>query len=114
MVQSAAFNLKADLEKAKLDAMKKKDFIRINFRSDGYDAFYDINQNNSVDNDELAFSRKIDGLSIDMSDTVFGAAKYTRFNSRGMVSGFSGHITLKNGDIKRTVTVDRVGRIRIS
>lgn len=114
MVQSAAFNLKADLERSRMEAMKKKETIRINFSSDGYVAFFDTNQNNDLDSDELAFSRRMEGLSIDMTDTVFGSAKYTRFNSRGMVSGLSGHITLKNGNITRIVTVDRVGRIRIS
>lgn len=113
ILDHAAFNIRADLQRAKIEAMRIRSNVRIIFDSTGYRMFTDSNLNSQVDEGELILSRHLEGVKIDMDETGFGRVKYARFNSRGMAPGYFGSLTVVSGGLSRKVIVDRVGRIRI-
>lgn len=116
MVDSAAFNIRADLQRAKLEAMKQGQNVYVDFSSDGYRIFRDINNNRQFDEGEFVFSRELEGITVDMNKTSFGGGNkfsFTRFNSRGISPGYFGGVTITSGGISRRVIVDMVGRLRI-
>lgn len=114
MLNSAVFNLRADLQRAKLEAMKQRKNVRVNFSANEYNVFVDANYNSEIDPGELVFVRSLEGVSVDINDTKFGRFGYARFNSRGMSPGFMGHVTLISGNLVKKIYVDMVGRIRIA
>lgn len=116
IVRSSAFNIKSDLERAKIQAMTKKNTVRINFFREGYGAFFDLNENGQMEENEKIFENRLDGAFIDPDETRFGSRQYARFNSRGMLTSETtagGKIVVKLGNHEQIINVSRAGRIRL-
>jgi len=116
LVSSSAFNIKADLEQARIMAMNKKFIVRVDFFSDGYRAFCDFNKNDQMEEDERIFEKKLEPVFLDLTKTKFGANSYARFSPRGMLTSETtagGKILVKLGSHEQTINVSRAGRIRL-
>lgn len=116
LVRNTAFNIKADLEQARIQAMSKRFIVRVDFYQDGYRAFYDFNENNQMEESEKIFEKKIQTASLDLSETSFGARTYARFGSRGMLTSetaLGGRILIRLGPHEQQINVSRAGRIRL-
>ncbi|WP_027359840.1 GspH/FimT family pseudopilin [Desulforegula conservatrix] len=115
IVRSSAFNIKADLERARIQAMCRKFIVRVDFFQDGYRAFHDFNNNGEMDDGEEVFEKKLEGASIDSTETRFGSRSYARFSPRGMLTSDTtagGRILVRLGGREQAMAVSRAGRIR--
>lgn len=114
MVDSTAFNLRADLQRAKLEAMKNLQNVYVDFSADGYSVFKTNKESRRFGEGDPVFSKRLEGVQIDMTNTSFsGGRKFSRFNPRGISSGYYGRVTISSGQIRRKVVVDMVGRVKI-
>lgn len=127
-LRGASNNLKADLQMAKLRALREKAIVAVIFTADGYRIFFDTGDGgggppnwNQDANESLIKSRQLPaGVSIDLPTTFDSPNNRTRFNGRGLPDtatltgggGLTGTVTLQNlkGDQKQ-ITLNRLGRI---
>ena len=113
----AVSNLRADLQTAKMMAIRENAFVVVNMFADRYEVFVDngagANAGNwGCDADErLLVSRQMEpGVSIDLAATNL-ANDRTRFNDRGLPENF-GRIVLVNSQAgQRQINLNRLGRI---
>lgn len=114
IVDSATYNIRSDLQRAKVEAMKSRQNVYVDFTSNGYNIYRTDKDNRDFGEGELVFSRTLDSDLVDMTHTSFsGGRKFSRFNSRGLSSGYFGSVTVSSGSISRRVIVNMVGRVRI-
>jgi len=115
IVRSSAFNIKADLERARIQAMSRRFIVRVDFFQDGYRAFHDFNNDGAMDDGEEIFEKKLGGASIDPNETRFGSRSYARFSPRGMLTSETtagGRVLVRLGSKEQAIAVSRAGRIR--
>jgi prepilin-type N-terminal cleavage/methylation domain-containing protein len=119
-LQSAANNLKGDLEMAKARAIRENNYVAVLFEEGGYDIFIDDGAgedgspgNYDRDGEELLLRDRPmpSGVKIDLEDTTFGENR-TRFTSRGHTT--NGHTAVVNLDGERIkVTLFSLGKITL-
>ena len=124
-LRSASNALKADLQKAKLIALREKAIVAVLFSASGYKIFLDDGVNSgdwNLDADEsLIENRQLPtGVSIALPTTFGSPYNRIRFNGRGLPDsatltgdgGLSGTVSLKNlKGSQRRITLNRLGRI---
>ena len=116
-LRGAADNLMADLEMAKIRAVKENSFVAILFNPGGYIVFVDRANLWTRDADEpLLRERQLPaGISFNFTHPDWGfAGNRTRFNSRGRADLENGTAVLVNSrGEQRNVVVSSLGRIRV-
>jgi len=125
-LRGASNNLRADLQMAKLRALREKAIIVVQFTANDYNIFIDngagANAGNwNLDADEaLIRNRQLPaGVTIVLPTSFDSPNNRTRFNGRGFPDpatltggGLTGTITLKNsGGSQMQITLNRLGRI---
>ena len=126
-LRGASNNLRADLQMAKLRALREKAIVAVIFTANEYRIFLDTGDggggppNWNLDADEsLIKIRKLPaGVSIDLPTTFDSPNNRTRFNGRGFPDpatlsggGLTGTVTLKNlRGSQKQITINRLGRI---
>jgi Tfp pilus assembly protein FimT len=119
-LQSAANNLKGDLEMAKARAIRENNYVAVLFEKNGYKIFIDdgagdggVAVNWDRDGEELLLRDRTvpSGVRIDLADTTFGENR-TRFTSRGhTTNGHTAVVSLDGEKIK--VTLFSLGKITL-
>lgn len=95
-LRGAAFNLKSDMELAKMRAIRYGGNVVISFSSTGYEIYQDTNQDYSKNGETMVASKTLEGVTVSAN---FDDQASTAFNSRGQV------IRLGATEAKRTVTL---------
>jgi prepilin-type N-terminal cleavage/methylation domain-containing protein len=115
-MRDAVDNLMADLEMAKISAVKENNFVAVLFNPTGYRVFVDKTNFWVRDTDErLLRDRKLPGgITFDFGNPNWGFSNNrTRFNSRGRADTNNGTAVIVNSDgQQRDVIVSSLGRIR--
>jgi type IV fimbrial biogenesis protein FimT len=124
-LRGASNSLRADLQMAKLRALREKAIVAVIFAANGYTIFLDNGASSgdwNLDADEsLIKNRQLPaGVSINLPTTFDSPNNRTRFNGRGLPDpatltgggGLTGTVTLQNstGD-QMQITLNRLGRI---
>lgn len=122
-MNDAVNTLRADLEMAKITAIRENDFVVVTFSADSYSIFVDngaggVGAGNWVyDSGEkdLRNRQMPAGVRVDMGNTNFEGDQATRFNGRGRLDE-KGKVTLisTNGAQKEINMNNRFGRIDIN
>ncbi len=115
----ASHNLRGDLEKAKLKAIRENDTVAVLFTTSGYTIFIDNGsgggtaKNWSQDGSEILVRNRqmVPGITIDLSATTF-ANNRTRFDGRGL-PGVLGRVVIVGSAGTRQIVMNRLGRLRI-
>ena len=123
-LRGASNNLRADLQMAKLRALREKAIVAVVFTASGYTIFLDNGANAgdwNLDADEsLLRNRQLpSGVTIALPTTFDDPNNRTRFNGRGFPDpatldggGLTGTVTLQNsGGNQMQLTINRLGRI---
>jgi prepilin-type N-terminal cleavage/methylation domain-containing protein len=125
-LHGASNNLRADLQMAKLRALREKAIVAVVFTANSYKIFIDngagANASNwNLDADEalIRIRRLPAGVSIALPSSLDFPNNRTRFNGRGLPdpatltgSGLTGTITVKNSaGSQMQITINRLGRI---
>ena len=123
-LRGASNNLRADLQMAKLRALREKAIVALVFTANGYRIFLDNGANAgdwNLDADEsLLRNRQLPaGVTIALPTTFDDPNNRTRFNGRGFPDpatldggGLTGTVTLQNsGGNQMQLTINRLGRI---
>lgn len=115
----ATSTIMADIEMAKITAIRENAFVVVQFADNGYTIFVDNGVNDgdwNLDSDEeiLRDRQFVGGVRINLAQTTF-ASYQTRFNGRGRI-GNQGTLTLVNleGTQKQVDMTNRFGRIMIN
>jgi type II secretion system protein H len=127
-LRGAVSNLRADLQTAKMMAIRENRFVVVNVTATGYEVFVDNGDGGGTAEDwtrngteRLLASRQMEaGVSIDLAATILNnvAASNlnndrTRFNDRGLPENF-GTIVLKSQASQRgEINVNRLGRMTV-
>ena len=126
-LRGASNNLRADLQMAKLRALREKAIVAVVFTVNGYNIFIDNgaggNSGNwNLDADEaLIRNRQLPaGVRIALPTTFGSPDNRTRFNGKGFPDpatltggGLSGTVALRNSrGSQKQITINRLGRIR--
>ena len=119
-LRGAVENLKGDLNRAKMMAVRENDLVVVNFFSDRYEVFVDNGAGanagdwtHNSDERRLANRWLPTGVTIDLADPDFFASNRTRFNRRGLPD-FTGTVAVEALDgNKRRIQLNRLGRIDI-
>ncbi len=120
-LSGAATNLVADLEMAKIKAIRENAFVVVLFNQDRYVIFVDNGKPGGVANDwdpageETIRSRKLPaGVQIDLAELTFAGSR-TRFNSRGLPDGTTTPegIPLFNQNGSKTISLNRLGYMNV-
>jgi type IV fimbrial biogenesis protein FimT len=123
-LRGASNNLRADLQMAKLRALREKAIVAVVFTANGYTIFLDNGANPgdwNLDADEsLLRNRQLPaGVTIVLPTTFDDPNNRTRFNGRGFPDqttldggGLTGTVILQNsGGSQMQLTINRLGRI---
>jgi type IV fimbrial biogenesis protein FimT len=121
-LRGASNTLRADLQMAKLRALREKAIVAVVFTANGYTIFLDNGANAgdwNLDADEtLIKSRQLPaGVSIDLPTEFGPPANSTRFNGRGLpdgatLAGGGSSVKLQNsGGSQKQISLNRLGRI---
>ncbi len=125
-LRGASNNLRADLQTAKLRALREKAIVAVIFTANGYNIFIDngtgANAGNwNLDADESLLRNKQlpAGVSIALPTSFDSPNNRTRFNGRGFPDpatltggGLTGTVTLENlRGSQMQLTINRLGRI---
>ena len=116
-LRGSANNLRADLNMAKMLAVRENALVVVNFYGDRYEVFVDngagFNTGNwTWDADERRFRNRDmrPGVSIDLANTTF-AGNRTRFNERGLPDQL-GRVVLVSSDGQQfQIDINRMGRV---
>ncbi|UCF95506.1 MAG: GspH/FimT family pseudopilin [Desulfobacterales bacterium] len=119
-LRGAVNNLKGDLEYAKLSAVKENAWVVINLHENHYEIFVDDGAGGgAVDwirspGETLLRNRRLwSGVTIDLGATTL-LNNRTRFNGRGLPDDSNlGSIVMAGTGGNRSITLNRIGRIRI-
>ena len=114
-LRSAAGNLKADLEMAKVNAIKENNFVAMKFQGNAYEVFVDKSDDGTRDADEpLLRTRTLPaGVAFDFSHPNWTFTSHVvKFNGRGTADKGTAILTNTKGDEKH-VRVETLGRIWI-
>lgn len=107
-LRGSVFNLKSDLEMAKMRAIRSGDSVAIVFTGSTYEIFQDTDGDFLKDNGEtLILDRKFIDLSVSPD---LGGTYSTSFNNKGLVSK-TGSITLSNNDHSIVISINKIGLI---
>ena len=115
-MRDAVNNLTADLEMAKISAVKENNFVAVLFNPGGYRVFVDKDNFWIQDADErLLRARKLPaGVTFDLGHPDWGFTNNrTRFNSRGRANIAGTAVIVNLDDQQRNVIVSTLGRIRV-
>jgi prepilin-type N-terminal cleavage/methylation domain-containing protein len=114
-LRGAAGNLKADLEMAKVNAIKENNFVAVKFEGNAYQIFVDNSDDGIRDGDEpLLKTRSLPaGVAFDFShpDWTF-TSNVAKFNARGTADNGTAILMNTKGE-ERFVTVATLGRISV-
>ena len=121
-LRGAATNLMADLEAAKMRAVRENSFVAVLFSGDSYTIFVDNGAGGGVVGDwtrngaeALVQQRSLPtGVNIPVADLTL-ADKRVRFNGRGLpldVAAFE-TIPLENAVVRKNISLTRLGNVRI-
>ena len=123
-LRGASNNLRADLQMARLRALREKAIVAVVFTADGYSIFLDNGVNAgdwNLDTDESLIKSKQmpTGVTITLPTTFSSPNNRTRFNGRGLPDqatltggGLTGTVTLQNSrGSQMQLTMNRLGRI---
>jgi len=115
-MRDAVDNLMADLEMAKLSAVKENNFVAVLFDPEGYQVFVDKANFWVRDVDErLLRDRRLPaGVTFDFGHENWGFTNNrTRFNSRGRANIAGTAVIVNLEGQQRDVKVSTLGRIRV-
>ena len=124
-LRGAVVNLTADLEMAKVRAIRENRFVVVQFAADNYKIFIDTgdglggspNWEHENADEELVLDRKMPaGVTIDEASLSFPThSKKTRFNGRGIPPDVVGPetILLANANDSRQITLNRLGNLDV-
>ncbi len=109
-------NLRGDLEKARLKAIRENARVAVVFTAGGYSIFIDngANANNwNREADEILVKSRqmVPGITIDLAATTFTNDR-TRFNGRGL-PGVLGRVVIVGSAGTRQIVMNRLGRLRV-
>ncbi len=126
-LRGASNNLKADLQMAKLRALRERAIVAVLFTANGYTIFLDTGDggggapNWSLDADEslIKTQQLPTGVNIALPTSLDDPNNRTRFNGRGLPDpatldggGLTGTVTLQNSVGRQMqLTINRLGRI---
>ena len=113
-MQSAVSNLTADLEMARTRAIRENAFVAITFNNSSYMIFVDNNKNWYCNAGEDVLTNRILAAGV-FIDTAPPFIDKLRFDSRGIPSEIVSEekIAVKQNDINRQVTINRLGHINV-
>jgi Tfp pilus assembly protein FimT len=120
-LRGAVSNLLADMETAKIKAIRENAFVVVQFMSDGYVVFVDNGAGTNAGNweqnadERLVRSRELPaGVSIDLGGMTL-AANRTRFNGRGIPPDITvtKTIPLRNASGSKQITINRLGHLQV-
>lgn len=123
-LEGAATNLTADLEMAKIRAIRENAFVVVEFDADGYTIFVDNGEGGGTASDWdrnggelLAQNRDLPtGVQIDTGSLSFpSVSSKTRFNGRGIPPDIVGPeiVSIANTVKSRQITINRLGFINV-
>jgi len=119
-LKGAVSNLRGDLEKAKLRAIREHAFVVVLFSVDGYIVFVDNGSGGGTADDwtrngseSILANRRIPaGVAIDLANTTFTNNR-TRFNYRGLPNIIATEVVVILDSVnEKTITINRVGHIQ--
>jgi prepilin-type N-terminal cleavage/methylation domain-containing protein len=125
-LRDASNNLRADLQMAKLRALREMTIVAVVFSANGYNIFIDNGAGGNAGNWNLDANETVirniklpAGVRIALPTTFDSPNNRTRFDGRGFpdpatlsAAGLTGTVTLQNSKGSRMpVTVNRLGRI---
>ncbi len=109
-------NIRGDLEKARLKAIRENARVAVVFTASGYSIF--IDNGAKADNwkreaDEILVRNRqmVPGITIDLAATTF-AKDRTRFNGRGL-PGVLGRVVIAGSTGNLQIVMNRLGRLRV-
>jgi len=114
-LRAATGNLKADLEMAKINAIKENNFVAIKFDSNAYEVFIDKSDDGTREADEpLLRTRTLPaGVVFDFSNPDWTFTSHVaKFNGRGTADNGTAILTNTKGDEKH-IRIETLGRIRV-
>jgi type IV fimbrial biogenesis protein FimT len=123
-LRGASINLMADMEMAKIRAIRENTFVAVQFESDKYRIFVDNGSGGGVDGDwiqngseRLVIDRPLpSGVSIPLAELTF-VNQRVRFTSRGLpadpLNANPELIPLVNRTGRRDIGLNRLGRLWI-
>lgn len=123
-LEGAATNLTADLEMAKIRAIRENAFVVVEFNADGYTIFVDNGEGGGTASDWdrnggelLAQNRDLPtGVQIDTGSLSFpSVGSKTRFNGRGIPPDIVGPeiVSIANTVKSRQIIINRLGFINV-
>lgn len=112
-------NLRGDLEKAKMRAIRENATVAVVFTANGYTILIDNGAGGGIANnwildgsETLVMNRQmVSGITIDLAATTF-AADRTRFDGRGL-PGVLGTVVIAGSTGTQQIIMNRLGRLRI-
>ncbi len=109
-------NLRGDLEKARLKAIRENARVAVVFTANGYTIFIDNganpdNWNREADETLVRSRQMVPGITIDLAATTFVNDR-TRFNGRGL-PGVLGRVVIVGSAGTRQIVMNRLGRLRV-
>ena len=116
-LRGAATNLMADLEMAKIRAIRENALVAVQFCEDRYTIFNengDTNYTCATAGREVYRNRKLPaGVEIDLLDLTFTNNR-ARFNGRGLPDGLTTEqsIPVKNRSSGKVITINRLGYMK--
>ncbi len=117
-LRGAVTNMMADLEMAKIRAIRENSIVAVQFCQDRYTVFHengDTNYSCVATGREIFRDRKLPaGVHIDLAHLTF-ANNRTRFNGRGLPDGMTAEktIPIANQTDGQTITVNRLGYMKL-
>ena len=124
-LRGAVINLTADLEMAKIRAIRENSFVVVQFAADNYRIFIDTsdglggdpNWEHEIATDRIVLNRQMPaGVTIDEASLNFPIhSNRTRFNGRGIPPDLVGSetILLANAMGSRQITLNRLGNLNV-
>jgi len=112
-------NLRGDLEKAKMKAIRENARVAVVFTATGYTIFIDNGAGGGTadnwiqDGSEILLRNRqmVPGIAIDLAATTF-AADRTRFDGRGL-PGVLGRVVIAGSTGTRQIVMNRLGRLNV-
>ena len=117
-LRGAVTNLMADLEMAKIRAIRENALVAVQFCQDRYTIFNegeDMNYDCVTTGREIYRNRKLpSGVEIDLGDLDF-INNRTRFNGRGLPDGLTTEETIpvKNSNSGQGIIINRLGYMKV-
>lgn len=114
---SAARGILSAMQHARLLAVKENIEVRVNFEpaNNNFLIFPDYDSDKNQDADEPTIKKGNMPAGVSLEEASFSGGVTTfRFDSRGLATGFGGHVTIKNNrNEEKKITITRAGNSRI-